>query len=92
MAQSVECPALDFGSGHDLRVVGLEPQVGFHAESPGNCLRYSLSLPLALSHSKIKIKKKKNRESESDLPKQMGQGCLSLGLGVEKGDREESIR
>ena len=25
VAQSVECPTLDFGSGHDLRVVGSSP-------------------------------------------------------------------
>ena len=28
MAQSVERPTLDFGSGHDLRVVGLSPTLG----------------------------------------------------------------
>ena len=29
MAQSVECPTLDFGSSHDLRVMGLSPASGF---------------------------------------------------------------
>ena len=28
MAQSVECPTLDFGSGHDPRVVELSPVLG----------------------------------------------------------------
>ena len=28
MAQSVECPTLDFGSGHVPRVVGLSPASG----------------------------------------------------------------
>ena len=28
MAQSVKHPPLDFGSGHDLRVHGIEPHVG----------------------------------------------------------------
>ena len=28
MAQSVECQALGFGSGHDLRVVGSSPTLG----------------------------------------------------------------
>ena len=28
MAQSVECPALDFGSGHDPRVMGSSPESG----------------------------------------------------------------
>ena len=27
-AQSVECPTLGFGSGHDLRVLGLSPGSG----------------------------------------------------------------
>ena len=29
MAQLVKCPTLDFGSGHDLMVRGIEPCVGF---------------------------------------------------------------
>ena len=28
MVQSVECLTLDFGSGHDPRVVGLIPELG----------------------------------------------------------------
>ena len=28
MAQSVKCPTLDFGSGHDLRVLGSSPTLG----------------------------------------------------------------
>ena len=33
MAQSVKCPILDFGSGHDLTVHELEPPVGLWADS-----------------------------------------------------------
>ena len=33
MAQSVERPALGFGSGHDLPVCGIEPQAGLCADS-----------------------------------------------------------
>ena len=35
-AQSVECPTLDFGSGHDLRVHGMEPHIGLctHSTEP----------------------------------------------------------
>ena len=28
VAQSVMCPTLDFGLGHDLKVVGLSPALG----------------------------------------------------------------
>ena len=28
MAQSVKCPTLDFGSGHDLMVLRLSPALG----------------------------------------------------------------
>ena len=40
MAQLVECPTLDFGPGHDSRVMGLSPVVGFHAER-GATLRHN---------------------------------------------------
>ena len=43
MVQSVKCPSLDFGSGHDLIVRGIEPQVEFGI--------FSLSLSLSLSSS-----------------------------------------
>ena len=45
MAQSVKCPTLDFGSGHDLTVRGMEPRV----EQCGTCLGFSLSLSLCPS-------------------------------------------
>ena len=47
----------DFGSGHDLTVHGLEPQVGLCADSsgPGTCFGFcvslSLSAPTLLVHS-----------------------------------------
>ena len=34
MAQSVERLTLDFGSGHDLMVLGMEPCVGLHTDIP----------------------------------------------------------
>ena len=33
MAQSVNPPTLDFGSGHDLLVCEIEPCIGLHADS-----------------------------------------------------------
>ena len=35
VAQLVECPTLDFGSGHDLTVHEFEPHVGLCADSAG---------------------------------------------------------
>ena len=43
MAQSVEYPTPDFGSGHDLGVMGWSPMLGIHAQQ-GVCLKFSLSL------------------------------------------------
>ena len=59
VTRSVECPTLDFGSGHDPRVVGLSPAFRLCAEC-GACLRFSLSAPIpALSLSKKLIIKEK---------------------------------
>ena len=69
MAKLVKCPTLDFGSGHDLVVLGMEPHVGFCADnakpawdslSPSP----SLSTPplLSLSLSVLKINKLKRKE------------------------------
>ena len=54
MAQSVKCPALDFGSGHDLEVHGMEScsVLTVHSllgilsfcPSPAHMLMHSLSL------------------------------------------------
>ena len=41
MAQSTECPTLDFCSGQDPRVMGLSPTQG---SANGACLSFSLSL------------------------------------------------
>ena len=57
MAQSVEHPTLDFGSGHDLTVCEIEPRIRLHAMC-GACLGFSLSL-FAPALSKIKREKKK---------------------------------
>ena len=48
VAQLVECPILGFSSGHDPRVMGLSPPVGF-CTVHGACLGFSFSLPLLLS-------------------------------------------
>ena len=50
VAQSVECPALNFSSGHDLKVMG--SHVRLHAQQ-GIYLRFSLSLSLCLSSPQI---------------------------------------
>ena len=49
-AQSVKCPALDFGAGHDLTVRGIKPRVGLYAGSMEPAWD-SLSLSLSLCHS-----------------------------------------
>ena len=61
VAQSVECPTLDFGSGHDLAVREFEPLIGLHAggvEPAWDSLSLSLSAPplLALFSLSLKIK------------------------------------
>ena len=33
MAQLINCPTLDFGSGHDLTSRGIKPHDGMHADS-----------------------------------------------------------
>ena len=51
MAQSVKCPTLDFGSGHDFTVHGFEPHIGLCAVSARNLLGIlspSLSTPTPL--------------------------------------------
>ena len=49
MAYSVKRPTLDFGSGRDLEVRGLEPHVGLCADSE-EAAWDSLSLSLCPSH------------------------------------------
>ena len=52
MAQSVEWPALDFDSGHDLRVLRLSPELGFMLSWESAQDSFPLPLPLlALSLS-----------------------------------------
>ena len=50
MAQSIKHPTLDFGSGHDLTVHGIEPMSG-SALTTWSLLRI-LSLPLSLKINK----------------------------------------
>ena len=56
MAQSVKPPILGIGSGHDLRVGGVEPPIRLCAESLLGILSLSpslsLSLPCSLSQNK----------------------------------------
>ena len=44
VAQSVEHPTLDFGSGHDLMVCEIKPFIGLCAEPAWVCLSQSLSV------------------------------------------------
>ena len=48
MGQPIKQPALDFSSGHDLRVTGLSPTPGFHSvQSLLEILSFPLPLPLS---------------------------------------------
>ena len=58
MAQLVKHVTLDFGSGHDLRVVRLSSALG--SAECGSCLGFSLLLPLPHSGSLSLSLKKKN--------------------------------
>ena len=59
VVQSVKCPILDFGSGHDLMVPEFEPESGSNSAEPAhNSLSLLLSLPLAHSCSFKKTNKK----------------------------------
>ena len=49
VAQSIKCPTVGFGSGHDLMVNEFKPCVGLHAEPAWD----SLSLCLSLSASPL---------------------------------------
>ena len=51
MAQWVKPRTLDFGSGHDLTIRGIEPCVGLCAGSTEPAGIFSLSLSLSLSLS-----------------------------------------
>ena len=56
VTQSVEHPTLDFGMGHDPRVVGFKPSIRLCAEC-GACLRFSLPPllpPLPLSPARAR--------------------------------------
>ena len=48
VAQSVKHPSLDFGSGHDLTIHGIEPCLGLGADSAESA---SLSLSVSLCPS-----------------------------------------
>ena len=57
MAQSVKHLSLNFGSGHDLTVRGIEPHVGLCAEPAWDSLYHSLSAPSLLMLALSKINK-----------------------------------
>ena len=52
MVQSVKCPTLGFGSGHDLPVGRIKPYIGLCADSMGPAWG-SLSVSLSLSVSPL---------------------------------------
>jgi len=70
VTQSVKRPALDFGSGHDLRDVRSSPLSGstLSAESAWDSLSLPLPLPCLHTHtfsfSKIKLKKNKIKDCQ----------------------------
>ena len=54
VAPSVKCEALDFGSGHGLKVCEFEPGIGLHADSAEpawDSLSPSLSAPPPLTRA-----------------------------------------
>ena len=57
MAQSVEPPALGFGSGHDLMACEIEPHIGLctDSEPPWDSLSASLLAPPHLCALPLKI-------------------------------------
>ena len=57
--QSVECPTLDFGSGHDPRVVGLSLELGsmLSVEPASDSVSISLSAPLPLYFASLCLSK-----------------------------------
>ena len=62
MAQSVECPTLNFGLGQDLRVVRTSPMLGSALDME---LAYnSLPLPLFLHHSPLPLPSLKKKNSK----------------------------
>ena len=62
MAQSDKHPTLDFGSGHDLRVMKLSPVSGSIHDRHGAYLKFSLSLHLGPSSPppSLSLKKRKS--------------------------------
>ena len=93
MAQLVERPTLDLDSGHDPRVVGIEPCARLCNEH-GVCLRFplSLSLPLSptLAHSVSKLKAKKGKRKET-VVKTKAKGMGDPGRGLEEASSEEVL-
>ena len=65
VVQPVKHPTLDFGSGHDLTVCGIEPRVRIHADSTGpawDSLSLSLSAPpLLVSVHSLSLSLKVNK-------------------------------
>ena len=66
VVQLVECPTLDFSSGHDPRVVGSSPHSGFM--SSVWCLLKILSLPLTIFPAHSLSLKKKDLEGQGSCP------------------------
>ena len=73
VAQSVDCPTLDFGSGHDPRVMGSSPTWGSVLSMEPVCDSISLSLCLPPSHAlslspSLSNKKEKNAMPHGSIP------------------------
>ena len=69
MAQLVERPTLDVGSGHDLMARGIEPHIGVHA-GHGTCLilsPLSVPTPLACTHTLFLSETKKLKKKQTKL-------------------------
>ena len=71
MAQSVECRTLDFGSGHDPRVVGSSPPSGSVQDMEPAWDSLSLSTPPPLLHV-LSLSNKKNKIQKINKIKGLG--------------------
>ena len=81
MTQSVKHPTLDFGSGHDLTVCGIEPRIGLCTDSVEPAwnlsLALSLSLPWLLSFSfSLKINKLRKKVKDAHYFKNIFLVCI----------------
>ena len=71
VAHSAECPSLDFGSGHDPRVMGLSPMLGsvLSMKPAWDSLSSLTPLPYSRVHSKKLFQKIPIREINFNIRK-----------------------